>query len=286
MISRRSEEAEMKKRIITSALFAALTAAPAMAADLPVGAPVYVERPPAIGLWNWTGFYFGGNLGYARSPDNSADITACVTPVPACIVNGVPIAPSVQLFSLTTSMSGVIGGVQAGANWQTGNAVFGIEGDFQGTSQSASASTSVVDINGVIDPNMGIITAANSYKTKTFSTLRGRIGVASGRWLYYITGGGAFWSWSSTLTVTGLGTASFSNFQTGGTLGGGVEFALTDAWTVKAEYLFLQSTRLSNAPFIARPDVVVNTRIRENLFRVGVNYAFFTGSVGCRPHDC
>jgi outer membrane immunogenic protein len=271
----------VKKISIGTAALAAIIAAPAMAADFPVEPPVYVERPPAIGLWNWTGFYFGVNLGQAQSPGHP-DITACVVPVPACV----GIVPSLPLFTMSESLNGLTGGMQAGANWQTGNAVFGIEGDFQGTTQSASASTSVIDINGVIDPNMGVITAATSDKIRAFGTLRGRLGVASGRWLFYLTGGGAFWSWSSTLTVTGLGTASFSNFQTGGTLGGGVEFALADAWTVKAEYLFLQSTGISNTPFAARPDVIINTRIRENLFRVGVNYAFFTGSVGCRPHDC
>ncbi len=275
----------MKKLSLGTVVFVAVMAAPAMAADLPAEAPVYVERPPAIGLWNWTGFYFGVNLGYGRSPDNP-DITTCVVPVPACIVAGTPINPSLPLFTLSGTLSGVIGGVQAGANWQTGNAVFGIEGDFQGANQSASSSTSVIDVNGVIDPNMGIVTAATSDKIKAFGTLRGRLGIASGRWLYYLTGGGAFWSWSSTMTVTNLGPASFSNFQTGTTLGGGVEFALADAWTVKAEYLYLQSTGISKAPFPARFDVLFNTRIRENLFRVGVNYAFFTGSVGCRPHDC
>jgi outer membrane immunogenic protein len=178
--------------------------------------------------------------------------------------------------------------VQAGANWQTGNAVFGIEADFQGTSQSVSDSMTVVDVSGAIDPNNpgANVTAANTDKITAFGTVRGRLGVASGRWLFYATGGWAYWAWSSTLTVSGLGSASFSNFQGGGTVGGGVEFVLADAWTVKAEYLFLQSTTISNTPFVARPDVLVNTRIRDNVFRVGVNYAFFTGSVGCRPHDC
>jgi outer membrane immunogenic protein len=264
-------EGTMKKLIIGGAVFAAFMAGPVIAADLPVEPPIYVERPPVIGLLNWTGFYVGANIGYARGP-GSADI----------MVAGVP------LFSLSENMSGVIGGVQAGANWQTGNAVFGVEGDFQGTSQSASSSMSVVDVNGVVYPNNpgAIITGVNSDKIKSFGTVRGRLGVASGRALYYVTGGGAFWTWSSNLTVTGLGTASFSNFQGGGTIGGGVEVAINNDWTVKAEYLYLQSTAISNTPFVARPDVVVNTRIRDNVFRVGVNYMFFTGSVGCRPHVC
>ena len=80
------------------------------------------------------------------------------------------------------------------------------------------------------------VTAVNNDKITSFGTLRGRIGIASGRALYYVTGGGAFWTWSSTLTVTGLGTASLSNFQGGGAIGGGVEFAINPDWTVKAEY--------------------------------------------------
>jgi outer membrane immunogenic protein len=260
----------MKKLIIIgSAVLAACAAGPAIGADLPVETPVYVERPPAIGLLNWTGFYFGANLGYARSP-GSMDI----------FVGGLPV------LSLSDTMSGVIGGIQAGANWQTGNAVFGIEGDIQGTSQSVSSTITTTDVIGAIAFPGAAVTAANNDKITSFGTLRGRLGIASGRALYYVTGGGAFWTWSSNLTVTGLGSASFSSFQPGGTIGGGVEFAINPDWTVKAEYLYLQSTTISNTPFAARPDVLVNTRIRDNVFRVGINYMFFTGSVGCRPHVC
>ena len=202
----------MKKRIVGGAVLAACMAGPAVAADLPVEAPIYVERPPAVGLLNWTGFYFGANLGYARSP-GSTDI----------LVGGLPV------LSLSETMGGVIGGVQAGANWQTGNAVFGIEGDIQGTSQSVSASSTVVDVNGIITLNApgAIVTAVNSDKITSLSTLRGRLGIASGRALYYVTGGGAFWTWSSNLTVAGVSNASFSNFQSGGAIGGGVELRST-----------------------------------------------------------
>jgi outer membrane immunogenic protein len=259
----------MKKLIMRGAVLAACMGGPAIGADLPVEAPLYVERPPAVGRLNWTGFYFGANLGYARSP-GSTDI----------VVAGVP------LFSLSQTMSGVIGGVQAGANWQTGNAVLGIEGDFQGTSQSGSSSMNVVDLTGAINIPGAAVTAVTSEKISSFATLRGRIGVAAGHSLFYVTGGGAFWNWSSSLTVTGLGAASLSHFQPGGAIGGGIDVAITDAWTVRGEYLYLQSSKISDTPFAARADVVVNSRIRDNVFRVGVNYMFFTGSVGCRPHVC
>jgi outer membrane immunogenic protein len=260
----------MEKLIIAGAVLVACVAGPAIAADLPVEPPVYVERPAAIGLWNWTGFYFGANLGYARGYA-SKDILVTQDP----------------LFALTESANGVIGGVQAGASWQTGNGVFGIEGDIQGISKSGSSSMSAIDTNGVVIGVPGaIVTALTSDKISSIATLRGRIGVASGRALFYVTGGGAFFDWSSNVTVTGLGTVSLGHFQPGGAVGGGVDFVLTDAWSVRAEYLYLQSTLISDTPFSGRPDVVVNSRIRDNIFRIAVNYNFFTGSVGCRPHVC
>jgi outer membrane immunogenic protein len=274
----------MNKLIIRGAVLAACVAGPASAADLPIS-PEYAERPPIVGLLNWTGLYLGANLGYARSPGN-ADVIACVVTVAACVANGVPIVAGVPLFSLSETMSGVIGGVQAGANWQTGNAVFGIEGDFQGTSQSSSSSNAVVDVNGLVDPNMGVIRAVNTDKINSFGTVRGRLGMASDRWLFYATGGWAYFNWTSNLTISGLGTANLSGFQGGGAAGLGIEALITGNWTVKAEYLYLQSTNISNVPFATRPDITLNTRFRENVFRIGVNYVFFTGSVGCRPHVC
>ncbi len=197
MIVFAGSEGTMKKLIIIgSAVLAACVAGPAIGADLPVETPVYVERPPAIGLLNWTGFYFGANLGYARSP-GSMDI----------FVGGLPV------LSLSDTMSGVIGGVEAGANWQTGNAVFGIEGDIQGTSQSVSSTITTTDVIGAIAFPGAAVTAANNDKITSFGTLRGRLGIASGRALYYVTGGGAFWTWSSNLTVTGLGSCELLEFS-------------------------------------------------------------------------
>jgi outer membrane immunogenic protein len=261
----------MKKFVLSGAVFILgnwLLAIPADAADLPIE-PVYVARPAAVGLLNWTGFYIGANFGYARSPGSSE-----------VFVGGLPI------LSLSETMSGGLAGIQAGANWQTGNAVFGIEADIQGTNQSVSSLASVTDVTGLLTAPGTVVTAATTDRIKSFGSVRGRLGIASGPALFYLTGGWAYWNWSSNLSLTGLGTTNYSNFRGGGAIGGGVEVAVASEWTVRAEYLYLQSTNISNTPFAARPDVIVNTRIRENVFRVGASYMFFTGSVGCRPHVC
>jgi len=238
------------------------------AADLPVET-VYVARPAAIGLLNWTGFYVGANFGYARS---ASDGNVFVGTFP--------------FFSLSETMSGGLAGIQAGGNWQTGNAVFGVEADIDITNQTVSSLNSITDIAGAISVPGSVIAVATNDRIKSFGTVRVRLGIASGPALYYLTGGWAYWNWASNFSMTGFGTTDLSNFKGGGALGGGVEVTVAGDWTVRGEYLYLQSTNISNAPFLVRPDILFNTRIRENVFRVGVNYMFFTGSVGCRPHVC
>jgi outer membrane immunogenic protein len=52
------------KRFFWGTLGLIAMAAPALAADLPVKAP-----PPVIPMFNWSGFYIGGNGGWARADD-------------------------------------------------------------------------------------------------------------------------------------------------------------------------------------------------------------------------
>ena len=51
-------------KAIATAAFAAMAAIPvASAADI---APRYTKAPPPmVEVWNWTGFYVGGNVGYS-----------------------------------------------------------------------------------------------------------------------------------------------------------------------------------------------------------------------------
>src|SRR5258707_10595633 len=115
----------MKRMLIGIAAIASLLSTSAFAADLAAApyskAPVYVES-----VYNWTGFYIGGNVGYSwgRSRDT------------ATLVNGA----GTILFTDTASrnMDGIVGGGQIGYNWQVQNWLWGLEADFQGTDQKAS----------------------------------------------------------------------------------------------------------------------------------------------------
>jgi outer membrane immunogenic protein len=114
------------------------------------------------------------------------------------------------------SPSGGFGGGQIGYNWQgafgLGNPwVLGIEADFQGS--------------GISD-SVGGVEASVNY----FGTARGRLGYAVDRTLLYVTGGLAYGE---------VEVGGYSDTQTGYVIGGGLEYKLNPAWSLKGEYQFI-----------------------------------------------
>jgi len=85
--------------------------------------------PPAPSLW--TGWYFGGNVGYGNGADkgcgawNSGTTYLPVNSATDCNTN--PSDPNNHNYSNNGPFSGVVGGVQVGRNVQLGSFVFGGE---------------------------------------------------------------------------------------------------------------------------------------------------------------
>jgi outer membrane immunogenic protein len=117
----------------------------------------------------------------------------------------------------------LIGGVQIGSNLQYESFVYGIEADFQ----YANVGTS---INWGLYGRLGLGSGSSA---GYFGTVRGRAGYAIDRTLLFLTGGLAYGG----LNKSPLGGNSTSNI--GYAFGGGVEYAFTQNWTVKAEALYL-----------------------------------------------
>ena len=69
----------MKGFLLAGAAFAALVAGPALAADLPARTPVY-KAPVVAAGYNWTGFYVGGNVGYAWGHSDTSSAFSCPVP--------------------------------------------------------------------------------------------------------------------------------------------------------------------------------------------------------------
>jgi outer membrane immunogenic protein len=222
------------KRAILAAAMTALLAGSAYAADLPAR-HMPVKAPVAVPYYNWTGFYIGVNAGgaFGRLKDN---------------------------IGSSDSLNGFAGGAQIGYNFQVNNVVFGLETDFQGSSQKISEST--------VDPLFGVVSA--SARLNYFGTIRARLGLAQDRWLVYVTGGYAYQNVKVDVTSSVFGSGSASSTRGGWTIGGGLEYAFAGPWTAGIEYLYLDS---GNRDWNLGGQNV-NLRATNNVVRAKLNYRF------------
>ncbi len=150
------------------------------------------------------------------------------------------------------STNGIVAGGTIGGNYQVGAFVFGVEGDFDWD-----------NIKGNIPGCVGC-----EIKSTWLATARGRVGVAFDRVLVYGTGGAAFQNIQLSLPTIASGTIN----PFGWTAGGGVEFAISPNWSVKAEYLFVDFHNENIT--LGTPPTTVNFNLIENVVRGGVNYRF------------
>jgi outer membrane immunogenic protein len=196
---------------------AVMIALPAAAADMVTQPlPPYAPPPVPSALYSWTGGYVGINAGYDFGK-----------------VDNLPLKPR-----------GVLGGVQGGYNWQTGQFVLGAETDLQLTSADDTF-------------------APYQFSNPWFGTLRGRVGWGFSNVLLYGTAGLAYGT--GKLNVAGL---SETHTDLGWTAGGGVEVGLTPHWSAKVEYLYFD---LGNQSYVLTG---TNNSLTASLLRFGINYRF------------
>jgi outer membrane immunogenic protein len=242
----------MKRYALTIALTVAAGSA-SYAADLsaPSG---YLPTPP---VYNWTGFYVGGNLG---ADWNNIGLTDTNN----------------NTFPSTLSMS-FLGGGQFGVNYEFGGGVvIGAEAVFDWVPSS----------NKTLTAMNGASTATLTINSRWLALITGRVGYAWDRVLVYGKGGGAFAGNTPSLTVANAGATSAvplsgpsSNW--GWTLGGGVEWAFYDNWSARAEFDYIQLssqtfTTQATAPFPVTSDsITFDSHSTVNvLFTAGLNYKF------------
>ena len=182
----------------------------APAADMPVKAPVY-KAPAAIVAYNWSGFYVGGHIGYFWGKTRVEE-------------DGIVTEPGAKT-------NGLIGGVLAGVNWQTGPVVFGLEGDFGWTRAHGTGVT----------PTPTITTQApNTYDLHWTSHVRGRLGYAFDNWLFFVAGGLAIADLDfheGAITTTTIVVPEGGRYF-GWSVGGGIDYAFTRNIIGRIEYLY------------------------------------------------
>ncbi len=202
-------------------------------------------------MLDWTGPYAGVNAGVAILDGDASLVTG----------------GGFGGFSGTLDLSdtGFTGGAQLGWNWQHNEFVFGLEADIN-----------YVDVDDKFSFFNGKGTSTLRADYDWFATVRGRLGWATDSSLIYVTGGLALID--SDLRGTqagglGIAAASDSEVLIGGTIGGGIEYSLSNSWSAKAEYLYMnfESHSLSTGVTTARVEPELH------VIRAGLNYHFCTG---------
>jgi outer membrane immunogenic protein len=274
----------MQRLLSLALILITATVASSFAADLPTRKSP--PPPPLSAPYNWTGFYAGLNVGGGWLQDSGSSY--CVDP--AGVRNGATCQVLPPGATGRVNGSGVLGGAQAGYNWQFGQTVFGFEADFQGSGIRGSTSVSgpfgFAGGGGLALP-AGTYTASESLDW--FGTVRGRVGyLVTDRALLYATGGLAYGqvSASTVFTAPNVGTTYSgrrSSTEVGWTIGGGVEYAITQSISAKLEGLYYnlgkETVIGSETPLTFAPAGYQHNKTFETdggLIRVGLNYKFGT----------
>jgi outer membrane immunogenic protein len=209
-----------------------------MAADLPVKAPAPL---PAAPIPTWTGFYVGGNVGGLWANSGSG----AWSPLDPANFGVFPNAGTLERNG--GGNVGVVGGVHGGYNWQFAPTwVAGIEADWSWADAKASFDQPWVTTANVVRPGAR---ASLSLNENWLATVRGRIGyLVTPATLVYFTGGVAWTKFDyagssrNDFPTNGTGPylaqSQFSKTLPGYVLGGGLEYAFSGHWSVRAEYLY------------------------------------------------
>jgi len=246
------------RRLLNYLVSAAMLLSPLTAHSADIASP----PPPLVPLFSWTGFYVGGNIGSAWANNVWTDNLFLTN------------------FNNNSNNGVFIGGGQIGGNYQIGSFVIGGEWDFDWASSSNG--------RGIITPAGNIAVSSNNHP---ITTVAARFGYAFAQWMVYGKAGGG-WVGNNDFTVTNLTTGvsltcGNSTVTCGSSVGGwlvgaGLEYALTNNWTVKLEYDFLGLGNRTfvipaTAPLLAGDTFTSNNR-NVQMIKVGFNYLFNWGA--------
>ncbi|MGE0240717.1 MAG: outer membrane protein [Parvibaculaceae bacterium] len=233
-----------------------------------------VEAPA---IYDWSGFYAGVHAGYGWGDGGGVDFDEFFAPGFGEIGDGAVAAGYPE--TIGKDLEGMLGGGQVGYNIQTDRLVIGIEADLSYLGMDEKESTAFpggIGGNVLLEPGTASVRQSLDY----LGTARLRLGYALDRTLLYVTGGLAYGDKEFRFATTS-GPASFaggkSDTALGWSLGGGFEYAILDATTLRLEYLYYDLGRLSSTAAAAQDERFTQSysaEFRGNIVRAGVNVRF------------
>jgi outer membrane immunogenic protein len=185
---------------------------------------------------SWAGFYVGVNVGGAWADLKTTE-------------------PGDN--SWKNQPSDVFGGGQIGYNFQRGNFVFGPEIDLGVLGLSGTATN---------PKDTGPIGDYSTLHSGFYADVTGRLGYAFDRTLVYAKGGYAYLDRG--VSNKDFGKTVTTSSLDGWTLGGGVEYKIAPAWSVKAEYQYFDFGSFSLFP----NGELFNNSLTVQTVKAGLNY--------------
>jgi outer membrane immunogenic protein len=226
-----------------------------LAADMPVPESRWYAQTQS--LYNWTGLYVGGTLGYKGEDVSGSAVLAAAS------------------NAVTWKVNALEGSAIAGFNWQIpvgwygGSVVVGLEADISGAIGHNS------QVSG-IGPEFYSAAAQNPWLAATFARVGLPLG-ADGSWLLYAIGGVGFGEFQQTTNVSGpvVGALDATAVRAAWIGGGGLEFGVNRYWSWRTEYLYVDTGNFSDQPSSLAMGVTFGAaRVREDVVRTGIAYHF------------
>jgi outer membrane immunogenic protein len=283
----------LRKMLVAASVFMGPLGCSALAADLPLKAPV---KALAVTTDNWSGPYVGLIAGGAEGRTSAGSTVDCPIAGFLCDPSHYPEYGALIGATASGSKSRAVftAGGLAGYNWHLDRFVYGIEADLSSLHLGLTDRGSGASLNPGLVNNPGavpvVFTASATAGINWLATFRARVGyLVSADFLVYATGGLALTSLSVSNSYSdnwmynggGLGNSSVTSNATGYVVGGGAEWGLARSWTLKAEYLRADFGSLTTSGAIipvqvpaARNTFTSSANLAANLFRAGLNYKF------------
>ncbi len=167
-----------------------------------------------VAAFDWTGFYVGAHVGYG---DPSFD----------GVFDTGESDDEERSFADDINADGILGGLQAGYNYQIDNIVLGIEADISFTDFSGDTEDDEPDEEDGIKADVDFL-----------ASLRARAGFAVDNVLLYATGGVAYADGEFEFKDEGDDAGSVDIDDFGYVVGGGIEWAATEQTSLRLEGLY------------------------------------------------
>lgn len=220
--------------------------------------------------YDWTGFYAGVNAGYNFGSSGGVNFESLFGPLLPAYVEA---RETVHPQTLGDELDGFVGGAQLGYNFQSDSIVVGIETDISYLDLDED------DHRVVSIPPFQQHDYTSSQSIDWLGTTRLRLGYAFDRALLYLTGGLAYGDTEFSYRVVHESTVSGgdSEFKVGWAVGGGLEYAISEAIVLRGEYLYYDLGKSSSRDFYDFSTTAGeewNAKFRGNIVRGGVNFRF------------